>query len=79
MQKTLFLKNISQIFWAKIFFQKPRLSCTTSLGFLAPCQNSDKSNNPIPRKQPERLQEERRDHMIILVTAGDLKSTTAVD
>ena len=42
-------------FWGqKKFFQKIGLSCTTSKGFLAPCQNSEKSNDPIPRKHPDR-------------------------
>ena len=26
------------------------LSCTTSYGFLIPCQNLEKSNDPVPRK-----------------------------
>ena len=30
----------------------------STYGFLAPCQNSDKSNDPIPRKHPDRWQEE---------------------
>ena len=42
-------------FGAKIFFQTNlALSYTTSLGFLAPCQNSEKSNNPLPKKYPHR-------------------------
>ena len=36
---------ISQIFGAKKFFQKIGLSCTTSCGFLAPWQNSEKSHD----------------------------------
>ena len=38
-------------FWG----QKIRLSCTTSLGFLAPCQNSEKSDHPIPGKTPRQI------------------------
>ena len=39
-------------FWGKKFFHKTELLPTTSEGFLALCQNSEKSNDPIPRKQP---------------------------
>ena len=50
------IKN--QIFWlilpilgAKNFFSKNlALSEATSYGFLAPCQNLEKTNDPIPRK-----------------------------
>ena len=31
-------------------FQKIRLSCTTSYGFLAPCQDLEKTNDTITRK-----------------------------
>ena len=45
---------ISLIFWEKEFPPKIGLSCTTSYGSLAPCKNSEKSNDPIPRKHPDR-------------------------
>ena len=35
----------------KKFFQKISQSQITSQGFLAPCRNSEISNDPIPRKQ----------------------------
>ena len=44
----------SQILGEKIFFQKIWLSHTTSYGFLASCQNSEKTNNTNPRKQTDR-------------------------
>ena len=34
----------------KKFFQKISQSQITSQGFLAPCRNSEISNDPIPRK-----------------------------
>ena len=37
------------------FFQKIRLSRVTSDGFLNPCQNLEKTNDPIPRKCLDRL------------------------
>ena len=39
------------LFWGKkVFPENLALSRTTSQGFLATCQNSEKSNDPIPRK-----------------------------
>ena len=35
----------------KFFPENPALSRTTSYGFLAPCQNSEKTNDTIPRKR----------------------------
>ena len=38
-------------FWGKkIFSENLALSRTTSYGFLAPCQNLEKTNDKIPRK-----------------------------
>ena len=37
------------------------LSCTTSSGFLKPCQNLEKTNDPIPRKRLERRTVKRKD------------------
>ena len=49
-------------FWGKKkFFKKIGLSHTTSLQLLAPWENPEKSNDPIPRKHPHRCQEERMD------------------
>ena len=50
---------IFPIIWAKTFFHEIELLCKTSQGFLAPCQNSEKSNDPISRKHPNRCQEAR--------------------
>ena len=42
-------------FWSKnVFLKTPTMSGTTSKEFLAPCKNSEKSNDPIPRKHPDR-------------------------
>ena len=38
----------------KFFPKNPALSRTTSYGFLAPCQNLEKTNGTIPRKRPDR-------------------------
>ena len=44
----------------KIFFSRKSGSvCATSYGFLAPCQNLEKTNDTIPRKRPERRKEGR--------------------
>ena len=46
---------IFPIFGAKNFFlENPALSRTTSYGFLASCQNLEKTNDKIPRKHPDR-------------------------
>ena len=41
----------SQFLGAKKVFPK-NLACTTWQGFLVPCRNSEKPNDPISRKQP---------------------------
>ena len=64
-QKTLFLAlfwPIFPIFGAKNFFlENPALSRTTSYGFLASCQNLEKTNNTIPRKRLDRWKDGRKD------------------
>ena len=45
----------------KIFLENPALSCTTSYGFLAPCQNLEKVNDTIQRKRPDRRTDRRTD------------------
>ena len=61
--KTLLLArlwSIFVIFGAKtIFMENSALSCTTSYGFLASCQNLQKSNDTVPRKRPDRRTEGR--------------------
>ena len=53
--KKPFFWPISSIFVAKkVFSNNPDQSRTTSYGFLAPCRNSKKSNDSIPRKDPDR-------------------------
>ena len=45
----------------KIFLENLALSCTTSYGFLAPCQNLEKVNDTIQRKCPDRRKNEWKD------------------
>ena len=69
-------------FWGnESFYTKNRLSCTTSKGFLEPCQNSEKSNDPVPRKHPEMAGGKNGQilfHRILSASARGLTSTTAV-
>ena len=45
----------SQFWGQKEFFSEdPALSCTTSYGFLSLLQNSEKTNDAIPRKRLDR-------------------------
>ena len=47
------LKNSSSgsFMWQKIILRKnPALPYTTSYGFLTPCQNFERTNDPIPRE-----------------------------
>ena len=47
--------NKFKIFEAKkMFLGNPTLSHTTSYGFLATCQNLEKTNYTIPRNHPDR-------------------------
>ena len=56
---------IFPIFGAKkIFLENPALSCTTSYGFLAPCQNLEKVNDTIQRKRPDRRTEGQTDPVL---------------
>ena len=51
----LFLAHFSQFLGQKKFFQKIQLfHAQLHKGFLAPCQNSEKTNDPIRRKCLER-------------------------
>ena len=53
---------IFPIFGAKKNFLKNlALSRTTSYGFLASCQNLEKTNDTIPRKHPDRRNDGRTD------------------
>ena len=58
--KTPYFWHIFLIFGVKAFFPKTlALSCTTALGFLAPCKNSKKSIDPIPIRYADRWQVRR--------------------
>ena len=53
---------ILPIFGAKIIFlENPALSCTTSYGSLALCQNLEKTNDTIPRKCSDRKKDRQKD------------------
>ena len=52
--KKPFFWPISSISGVKFFSKLHALSHTPSQRFLAPCQNSEKSNDPIPRKHLHR-------------------------
>ena len=45
----------------KFLLENPALSHTISYGFLAPCQNLEKTNHAIPRKSPDRRKDEKTD------------------
>ena len=52
----------SQILGKKSLFpENPALPSTTSYGFLEPNQNSEKTNDKIPRKRPDRRTDGRTD------------------
>ena len=70
---------IYTIFGAKkIFHENPTLSCTTSYGFLAQCQNLQKDNDTIQRKCPDRRKDGRTDitlfYRTLPATAGGQKN-----
>ena len=51
----------SQFWRQKKFSDNPALSSTTSYGFLAPCQNLEKTDDAIPRKHPDGRTDGRKD------------------
>ena len=58
------------------------LESTTWYSFLVPCRNSEKPNDPIPRKQHNTQQDGKMDrpiHGTLPATAGGLTSTAAAD
>ena len=63
LKKPLFFAHFGSIFpifgAKKNFLENPALSCTTSFGFLAPCQNLEKVNDTIQRKCPDRQKDRR--------------------
>ena len=77
----LFLAHFWSIF--PILVSKEYCPCTTSYGFLAPCQNLEKTNDKIPRKCPEKRKEGQKEgqkdgqtlfHRALLVTARRSKT-----
>ena len=61
------------ILGAKKVFKKIGFLCTTSYWFLASSQNPEKSNDPVPRKHPDRFDG------ILPATARGLASKNAVN
>ena len=65
LKKTLFFAHFGSIFpifgAKKNFLENLALSCTTSFGFLAPCQNLEKVNDTIQRKCPDRQKDRWKD------------------
>ena len=58
----------------KIFLENLALSCTTSYGFLVPCQNLEKVNDTIQRKCPDRWKDRQNlFHRTLPVTVGGQK------
>ena len=60
------LGPFSQFWGEKIFLENPALSCTTSYGFLAPCENLEKVNNVIQRKHLDRQKDGRTDRPYLI-------------
>ena len=50
----MFLAHFLNFGSKKKFLENPALSCTTSYGLLAPCQNLEKTNDTIPQKHLDR-------------------------
>ena len=60
--------------------KKKKHAVTHNYGFLAPLQNSEKSNNFIPRKHPDRAKEGQILFCRMFpATARNPTSTTAID
>ena len=57
----LFLAHFPNFSGKKIFLENSALSHATSYGFLASCQNLEKTNDTIPRKRPDRRKDGRTD------------------
>ena len=77
-QTTLFLAHfwsIFPIFGTNIFFlENLVLLRTTSYGFLASCQNLEKTNDKIPRKRPDWWKDRKTlFHRTLLANAGSPK------
>ena len=49
-----FLTHFLIFLGKKLFLENQALSRTTSYGFLAPCQDLEKTNDTIPRERPDR-------------------------
>ena len=57
----LIMAPFPNFFGKKVFPKNPALSRTMLKEFLAPCQNSKKSNDPIPRKHLDSRKKGRTD------------------
>ena len=54
-----FLAHFPNFLGKKDFLENPALSRTISYGFLASCQNLEKTNDTIPRKRLDRRRTDR--------------------
>ena len=61
LKNTLFLAHFCPIFLILGVNKLENPAGTTSYGFLAPCQNLEKTNDTIPRKRPDRHKDRRND------------------
>ena len=59
-------------FWGqnKKFLENPAMSSLTFYGFLATCQNLEKTNDAILKKRPDRRKDGRKDGGPIQVLSG---------
>ena len=68
-KKNLFLAHLGLIFpifrAKKIFLENLALSCTTTYGFLTPCQNLEKVNDTIQRKLLDRQKDGQKDRQTL--------------
>ena len=64
-----FLTHFLNFLRKKIFLENQALSRTTSYGFLAPCQDLEKTNDTIPRKRLDR----RKDGQTLAANTGGPK------
>ena len=61
LKNTLFLAHFCSIFLILGVNKLENPAGTTSYGFLAPCQNLEKTNDTIPRKRPDRRKDGWKD------------------
>ena len=68
LKKPLFLTHFHNFGGKKCFSEKYGCHQKTSNEFPAPCQNSEKSNDPVSRKHLDRRQDRRTDRPYFIRT-----------